>query len=82
MGPRITLFRASSRLMITVGLIATMGAVLLVIVTHSHLLEPIGEAGWAVFSLGIGYMGQALVRTVTAIAQNPSDRGKLSEEDA
>ena len=81
MTPRIIFQRGVTRLVIATMLILGMVAILLVIILYSHLLAGIDKAGWGVFTLGVGLLGQTLLVIVRAIAQNPSDRTKVTEEE-
>ncbi len=81
MTPKIILARAGSRFLIAMALSMGMVGVLVALVLESHRLEAIGEAGWAVFGAGLYALGQALFVVVRAIAQNPSDRTKITEEE-
>ena len=81
MTPKIVLARAGSRFLIGMALTMGMVGILIVLVLESHRLELIDKAGWAVFSLGLYALGQSLAIVVRAIAQNPSDRTKVTEEE-
>ena len=81
MTPKIVLARAGSRFLIAMALSMGMVGVLLALVFESHRLDAIGEAAWAVFGGGLFALGQSLFSVVRAIAQNPSDRTKVTEEE-
>ncbi len=77
---KIILARTGSRFLIAMALAMGMVGILVVLILESHRLVLIDKAGWAVFSLGLYALGQALAIVVRAIAQNPSDRTKITEE--
>ncbi len=55
--PKVILARAGSRFLVAMALSMGMVAILIALVLESHRLEVIGEAGWAVFGLGLGVLG-------------------------
>ncbi len=81
MTPKVILGRVGSRFLISTTLILSLTSVLILIIWESTRLSAIGEAGWAVLGAGVYALGQAISSLVRAIAQNPSDRGTVTEEE-
>jgi len=78
---KVVMLRVMSRSMLAMTLSLLIGFVLLSLVFYSDRLDAISEAGWALFGVGIGGLSAALLVVVRAIAQNPSDREKITEEE-
>lgn len=81
MSPKIISFRIFARWTVALTIVLGLVAVLLTLIFYSNRLIDITGEGWTVFGGGILALGTGLGIILRALAQNPSDRTKISEEE-